>query len=80
MIKIRVTLRPQKVVVERNGQTHSARWRQRDGNDGELYDVTGDESICKAALTAWCGEREFEITDEELALRGGGWWSPQDPV
>jgi len=77
-MKIKVTERPKRVEIERNGQTHSARWRERGGNDGELYDVVGNESLCKAALTAWCGEREFELTDEELAARGGGWWSPED--
>ncbi len=75
-MKITVTERPQRVTVERNGQTHTARWRQRGGNDGELFEVEGDEHLLRAALTAWYGERTFELTDTELHQRGGGWWAP----
>ena len=75
-MKIEVSLRPKRVTVTRNGQIHSARWRDRDGNDGELYDVNGTQNLLKAALTAWSGERHFQLTDDELAARSGGWWSP----
>ncbi len=74
-IKIKVTLRPKKVVVEYKGQTHSARWRERDGMDGELFEIDGNANLCQAALTAWYKEREFSLTEEELVELGGGWWA-----
>jgi len=78
MIKCKVTERPQRVTAEYNGQTHTARWRQRGGNDGELFEVQGDEYLLKAVLTAWTGQREFELTEQELHQQGGGWWAPKE--
>ena len=75
-MKCKVTERPQRVEVEREGQTHTARWRQVDGNEGELFEAEGDESLLRAVLVAWDGKGEFELTDEELSEQGGGWWSP----
>jgi hypothetical protein len=75
-VKCKVSESPKTVSVERNGQAHHARWRQRGGNDGELFEVQGDENLLRAVLTAWDGEREFELTDQELVARGDGWWAP----
>lgn len=74
-MKCTVTERPKRVTVKRNGQVHTARWRQVGGNEGELFEVEGDESLLRAVLVAWDGEREFELTDEELSEQGGGWWT-----
>ena len=76
-MEITVTLSPKRVTVTRNGQQHHARWRDRNGNDGELYDVSGSQNLLKGVLTAWNGERHFQLTDDELAARSGGWWHNQ---
>ena len=78
-MKCTVSLRPQRVTVRRKGFLHSARWRQRGGNDGELFEIEGNKWLLHAVLTAWTGQREFEITDEQLGEQGGGWWTPTDP-
>jgi len=75
-MKCEITERPQRVTVVREGVTHTARWRQHGGNDGELFEVHGDKSLLQAVMVAWLGERNFELTDEELVERGGGWWTP----
>ena len=73
---VKITERPRTVTVVRDGQTHTGRWHECVGNDGQLYDTHGDFNLLRAALTAWDGDNEFELTDEELADRGGGWWAP----
>ena len=73
-MRITITQRPQQVTIKRDCFTHSARWKQRGGGDATLFDVVGDENLCRAALTAWSGPNVFELTDDELAERGGGWW------
>jgi len=75
-MKITVSERPQRITVERDGHTHTARWRQRGGNDGEFFEVQGSESILRAAMAAWSGQKEFDFTDEDLVKFGGGWWVP----
>lgn len=76
MNRVTITERPKRVTIFHNGVTHTSRWRESGGNDGELFEVQGSASLLKAALTAWDGPNEFELTDEELAQRSGGWWSP----
>jgi hypothetical protein len=74
VIKVTVTERPQRVRVEYDGVVHTARWR----SDETLSEVVGNESLLRAALTAWLGDREFEISPEDLGKRSGGWWTPGD--
>jgi hypothetical protein len=59
------------VEVEYNGKTHSGRWN----NSEEVYDVSGDVYILKAAMRAWAGNDTFELEDTELARQSGGWWA-----
>jgi len=63
-----------RVEVIRDDQTHSATF----GANGSLTDVSGDPNLLQAVLTAWDGPLTFEISDEDLELRGGGWWSVGD--
>jgi len=74
-VKCKITERPKRITVERNGKTHTARWRQQGGNDGELFEVEGDHGLLRAVFTAWDGPNEFELTDQKADERGGGWWS-----
>ena len=63
------------VRVEYEGQVHRAVWPD-DKDMGDLEQVVGDANLLSAALYAWSGEDEFEITPEELAEEGGGYWAP----
>lgn len=72
LVRIRVTEDPNTVTVEYLGRTHSAVW----DDDENLTDVVGDENLLRAAMIAWDGSEQMEISADDLAKAGGGWWAP----
>jgi hypothetical protein len=70
MIHARVSEDPNTMVVTYKGKTHMANW----GDDETLTHVKGDRALLHAVMTAWSGENEFSMTEEELRARGGGWF------
>ncbi len=77
LVEVKITENPNTCTVVYRGRTHSCRW----GNNERIYKVKGESAyaetlaLLRAALVAWDGPLEFTLTEEELALRSGGWWS-----
>ena len=85
MYKVKITERPKTVrVTDQDGRVHTGRWNDNE----EVFEVSGDGSLLKAALHAWTGrpdweaalesgnkkaQNEFEISAEILHKCGGGW-------
>lgn len=72
LVRIRVTEDPNTVTVEYLGRIHSAAW----DDDENLTGVTGDENLLRAAMIAWDGSEQMEVSADDLAKAGGGWWAP----
>ena len=57
-------------VVDIDGKVHKGSW-----GPGSVSRVTGDKFILMAALSAWSGPLEFELTPKELEEQSDGWWA-----
>ena len=76
-MKVWIYENPNTIKVVRNDITHIGNW---DDNEN-ITNSKGDSRLLMAVMTAWSGQTSpFELSDQQVELEGGGWWSPKKKV